>query len=83
MDSRERIHHLVDELPEEDMATIKRILEGLVAASRNPVLRALQEADYDDEEIDSEEEREVVAALDDLKRGKVCSTEEARKRLDL
>jgi hypothetical protein len=58
MTAKERLHHLVDELPESEYKLAERILEDLrdVGLS-DPLLRALLAAPYDDEP-ESEEDRE-------------------------
>ena len=71
---RERIHRLVDRLPEEELPTARRVLEGLRSLS-DPVLRALLDAP--EEEPISEEERAALReAEEDVRRGRVRPLEE-------
>jgi hypothetical protein len=80
MTVRERLHHLVDTLPESEELTAARILEAL-AATADPVRRALQSAPLD-EEPESEEERQAVAAARAaLARGEVVRDEDLAREL--
>ncbi len=48
MNPRETLHSLVDDLPDDDLFTARRVLAAL-RATGDPVLRALLEAPLDDE----------------------------------
>ena len=60
MTVRDRLHRLVEELPEADVSAAERYLEYLRLTGRDPVLRALLNAPEDDE-AETEEERIAVA----------------------
>ena len=72
MTTKERVHRLVDTLPEEELETAERVLEGLAAlALSDPVARALALAPDDDEPVTEEEaaaieegERDVMPLTD-------------------
>jgi hypothetical protein len=46
---KERLHRLIDELPEENLADVERVLEELHARRTDPLLRFLYAAPLDDE----------------------------------
>jgi hypothetical protein len=75
MATKERLHRLVDELSDEDVAAAERALEGLRNAP-DPVARTLTEAPEDDEPYTEEERRLVGEAWEDVKKGHVVSSEE-------
>jgi hypothetical protein len=80
MTAKERLHHLVDELPESKYKLAERILEDLrdVGLS-DPLLRALLAAPYDDEPESEEERQAVKEAHRDIRAGGLSSDEEARR----
>lgn len=82
MTVKERLHQLVDELPEGRVAlAAERALTHLRQLGEDPVLRALMNAPYDDE-LESDEERAAVAeGLAALERGDVVPDEELRREL--
>ena len=84
MTVKERLHQLVDELPE-GRATLaaERALTHLRQIAEDPVLQALMNAPLDDE-METDEERIAVAeGLADLERGDVVTDEELRRELGL
>jgi hypothetical protein len=84
MTVKERLHRLVEELPEGPATTAaERALLHLTKLDDDPVLRALLNAPLDDE-AESDEERVLVAeGMAALERGDVVSDEELRRELDL
>jgi hypothetical protein len=78
--TRENLHYLVDELPEDKLADAARHLEQLRGAS-DPDLRALAEAPFDDEPWAEEDEVSLKEALADIAAGRLASQAEARRRL--
>ncbi|HUG39905.1 MAG TPA: hypothetical protein VMM12_05445 [Longimicrobiales bacterium] len=72
--SKDRLHWLVDQLPEREAHAAERFLEYLRASSE-PLLRALVEAPLEDE-IESEEERDAVReAWADVEAGRLRKVE--------
>jgi hypothetical protein len=67
MSPRDALHKLLDELPEDNLPAVERVLSAF-REPLDPVLWSLANAPYDDEGEDSDEERRAV--------------EEARARLD-
>ncbi len=55
---RQRLHQLIDELPEEDIQAAQRYLESL-STHQDPLVRALESAPEDDEPL-TDEEREAI-----------------------
>lgn len=66
MTTREKLHQLVDELPEEKLDAA---LKAIVTRADDPVIRRLEEAPLEDEEISPEEEASVQEARDELTAG--------------
>jgi hypothetical protein len=77
MTAKERLHHLVEVLPESEAPTATRILEALVATA-DPVLRAHLLAPEDDKgsELDDRD-----GGLAEARAEVSLSHEEARRRL--
>lgn len=82
MCQRATLHTLVDALPEEDLATAGRLLAGL-AATADPVQRALLLAPLDDEPDAEDEDGGLTEARREAARGEGVSTEELRRELGL
>lgn len=68
MTARERLHQLVEELPELDA---ERALHALQRWRDDPVALALETAPYDDEPGRPEEQAAVEQARDEVRRGEV------------
>ena len=82
MTTKERLHQLVDELAESDVATAERILEAL----RDTVVvreYSIYDAPVDDEPETPEEAAAVAEAYEDIKAGRVVSHEEVMRRFGL
>jgi len=73
MTARERLHQIVEELPEPDAEQILRAVEQW---RDDPVSRALAAAPFDDEPETDEERAAVEAARDAMRRGDVVSAAE-------
>ena len=80
MQTRDRIHRLLDDLPEAELSAVEQFLAQRRAAA-DPLLRALADAPTDDEPITPEEETAVAEAYADIAAGRVVSHEEVRQRL--
>jgi hypothetical protein len=84
MTTKERLHQLVEELPDgAPAAAAERILAHLRTAGDDPVLRALMRAPADDEPETDEERAAVAEGLAALARGDVLSDEELRRELGI
>lgn len=81
MTIRERLHRLVEDLPEGEMQRAERLLAALKTGIIHPVDLALLLAPEDDEPHSSEEEKAVQQARDALARGELVPDEELRRRL--
>jgi hypothetical protein len=77
MTNKERLHHLVDTLPESEARTAARILEAL-AATADPVLRAHLLAPEDDEDATGDN---TDGGLTEARSEANVSHAEARRRL--
>lgn len=80
--AKERLHRLVDRVPEEEVHTAERFLEYLTS-SEDPVMRALMNAPEDDELVTPEEEEAVREALEDVAAGRMHSLEEVKREFGL
>ena len=80
METRERLHSLVDSLPDNEMHVALRFLEFLESEGASH-LWSMMDAPLDDEPVSSEEERALAEAEEDLTQGLVVSHTEARRRL--
>ena len=73
MTARERLHQIVEELPEPDAEQILRAVEQW---RDDPVSRALAAAPYDEEPETDDERAAVEQARDEVRRGDVVSAAE-------
>jgi hypothetical protein len=81
MTQRERLHDLVDTLPENELHAALRFLEFLEGEETPSRLWSLENAPIDDEPLTPQEEAALVEAEEDLATGRVVSHAEARQRL--
>lgn len=81
MTTREKLHRIVDELPEQEL---EAALEAIEARADDPVVRRLDDAAPEDEEISAEEEAEVREARDEVAAGApLVSHDEIKRELGL
>lgn len=73
MTARERLHQIVEELPEPDAEQILRAVEQW---RDDPVSRALAAAPFDEEPETDDERAAVEQARDEVRRGDVVSAAE-------
>jgi hypothetical protein len=79
--TKEELHSLVEQLPESELATARRLLEALRLLGQDPRQVTLDMAPWDDEPTSPEEEAGVAVARQEIARGEVISAEEAKRRL--
>jgi hypothetical protein len=72
---RDRIHRLVDQLPESTLPEVESLLADRRAAT-DPVLRALANAPTDPEPLTEEDAAAVQEGFDAIARGEVVSDAE-------
>ncbi len=82
MTSKERLHQLVDQLPEPSADRAEAYLRTLVETG-NALRAALKAAPFDDEQETAEERAAVEEAKAALHRGEVVSDEELRRQLNI
>lgn len=82
MAGREPLHRLIDELQEEDLPAVARVLQAL-RNSPDPVMAALDAAPIDDEPDDDDFDGGLSEARKDAEAGRGITTEELRKELGL
>lgn len=80
MTTKERLHQLVDQLPDRDVGTAARLLEALRDTS-DPVAELLDQAPVDDEPVTPDDEAAIREGWAGYRRGGGISSEEARRRL--
>ena len=84
MTTKERIHQLVEDLPQSELEPAKRVLEGLAALSlSNRIVEALANAPVDDESVSDEEAQAIEEGERDIDAGRVVSVDQVRTRLGL
>jgi hypothetical protein len=76
MSVRDEVRRLVEELPESELPTARRLLEALQLLGRDPRQLALDLAPWDDEPTTPEEDAGVAVAYEELARGEVISAAE-------
>ncbi|MBI4319596.1 MAG: hypothetical protein HY675_13995 [Chloroflexi bacterium] len=81
MTVKEKLHKLIDELPDSQLVEAERALDKLRKRGLSELPRILADALYDDEAETQEELDAVRKAREDLAAGRVMSHEEARRRL--
>ncbi len=82
MTVKERLHHLVDVLPERELETAAHVLEALHATA-DPVAWALDNAPLDDEPYTQEEQAAVEEAYEDVASGTTFTLDEVKRELGL
>lgn len=81
MTPRERLHTLVDDLPESEVRTATRFVEYLHQEASDPVAQALRDAPLDDEPLTEDDLAAIEEAKRDFREGRTLSHEEARRQL--
>ena len=81
MTERDRLHTLVDTLPEDELHVALRFLEFLETDATASPLWSVEEAPVDDEPVTEEDEQALAEAERDVTEGRVVSHVEARRRL--
>ena len=79
---KQRLHQLIDELPEEEIQAAERCLQSL-CSHRDPVLDAIRSAPVDDEPLTDEDREAIEEAQRDLDAGNRVSDPEIRADLGL
>ena len=79
--TRDKLHKLIDQLPESELAMTEGLLKDLVNGTRDPLLWKLMSAPWDDEPETEEERAAVQEAREQIAAGQVLSHEEVFRRL--
>lgn len=82
MPTRERLHRAIDELPEDELPAVERLIAERQAGI-DPVLRALTNATDDAEALTAEEETAVQEGLAAIARGDVVPQPALRRAFGL
>lgn len=75
------LHHLVDQVPRHSLHLVARLVEA-VLSEEDPVARALDRAQEDEEPITEEDRHAMHEAEEAARRGDVVSDEELWARLE-
>jgi hypothetical protein len=82
MAGREALHRLIDELREEDLPAVSRVLQAL-HDTNDPLAMTLEAAPPDDEPDDDDFDGGLTEARRDADAGRGITTEELRRELGL
>lgn len=80
MTEKQRLHALVDDLPEGKVHAALHLLEHLQESETDPVLAALRDAPIDDEPLTEEDLAALREAQEDVAHDRLISHEEVRRR---
>ena len=80
MQTRDRIHRLIDELPDDELSAVERFLVERRTAD-DPLRRALANAPEEDEPLTAKEAAAIEEGYRDLAAGRVVSNDELWRRL--
>lgn len=80
MATKERLHELIDKLPENTTGAAEHFLEYLMD-SEDPVLRALWDAPLDTQPLTYEEAAALLQGWEDIKAGRTVPLEEIEQEL--
>jgi hypothetical protein len=83
MTTRDRLHDLIDQLPEAGLEGAHRYLEALREAGGDTLLASLLLAPEDDEPETPEEAAAVAEAREAIARGEVYTLDEVKRELGL
>jgi hypothetical protein len=81
MKTRQALHVLVDELPDDELAAARRFLEFLRQQGEDPLRSFLDSAPWDDETLTEEDQAAIQEGLAEKARGEVLSREELVRTL--
>jgi hypothetical protein len=82
MVTKERLHQLVETLPEAELDTAARVLEALGGIEPGTALYTAEDAPFDEEPEDEDEAALAAVALDELARGEFVTHAQVRRNLD-
>ena len=82
MQTRDRIHGLVDTLSDRELPAVEQFLEELRTLG-DPFLHAIAHAPEDNESLTPEDQAALQEGRDAIARGQVVSTAELRRSLGL
>ena len=79
---RTDLHRLVEELPETEIPTVAAFVSFVTHRDQQtPLDRILDSVPYDDEKLTEEEHAAIRKGLDDIRAGRVYTSEEIEKEL--
>lgn len=78
MTTKDALHRLIDELPEDTLPGVERYL---TTVRNDPMMRRLASAPLDDEATTPEEDASAREAIERYRRGECLTAEDAKARL--
>ncbi len=78
--TRERLHEMVDRIPESDIAAAQQALERL---ARDASFRAALSAPLDDEPVTAGDATAIARALEEIKAGRAVSHDEVLREFGI
>ena len=81
MTVKERLHGMIDRLPESELGAIEEYLNRF-CGEHDPVLKAFMEAPEVDEPLSDEDIRAIEEAEEEIARGEYVSWEEVRAEMN-
>ena len=82
MTVRERLHELIEQLPEGELHTAERFLDFLRAAGEDSLVRALDEAPYDDEPLTDDDTAAIAEGWEQYRRGEYRRWDDVKAELN-
>jgi hypothetical protein len=81
--TKQRLHELVDALPEDEIEPAKKYLESLVSKECDPVLQEFLNAPEDDEPLTEEELKAIEEGEEAIARGETRDLDEVLREYGL
>ena len=77
---KELLHQLIDQIPDEEVHSVRRYVEFIRNINDDPVSRLIDNAPPDDEPVSAENVKALDEAYADMKAGRMIPHEEVRRR---
>ena len=81
--TKDRLHELVDALPESEVQAAERALECLISKKCDPVLQAFLDAPEDDEPITEEDLKDIEEGRKAIAKGETESLDDVMREFGL
>lgn len=81
MTTRETLHHMIDELPDDALPAVAHLVQSLRSAGDDRLPRVLADAPWDDEPQSAEEREALKEAYATVARGAIVADEDLDREL--